>query len=383
MNSRTDASRTNVLILAVVAVLMLPMVSVAQLPTTTYGWNLGNTLEPGCGEGCWAPPATQAMINAVAANGFNTIRIPVAWDSHANARTMQIDPAWLARVKQVVDWSRAAGLTVIINNHWDNGWFDGNGFRRFDSKINKKMQSYWTQIANTFRTYDSGLLFCAANEPDVDSQAKTNVLMQYYQTFVNAVRATGGNNTTRWLVLPGPSTNIDRTFSWMNSLPTDPTVGRLAIDVHYYDPYQFTLMTADESWGGMFYFWGQGYHSTAMASRNANWGEEQWLNDQFEKMRTKFVDNGIPVLVGEFAAAKRIDRPDLAGTELTRHLASRTYFDKRVVDTANLKGLKPIYWDEGWAGRDGFALFDRNTAAVIDPDSVRALTGGAAVAPPP
>ena len=176
------------------------------------------------------------------------------------------------------------------------------------------MQTLWTQIANTFKNYDSRLLFAAANEPDIDSAAKTAVLLQYYQTFVTAVRATGGNNTTRWLVLPGPSTNIDRTFDWMNSLPTDPTPGRLAIDVHYYDPYQFTLMTADESWGKMFYFWGQGYHSATMTDRNANWGEEQWMNDQFEKMRTKFVDKGVPVLVGEFAAAKRIDRPDLAGT---------------------------------------------------------------------
>jgi len=120
-----------------------------------------------------------------------------------------------------------------------------------------------------------------------------------------------------------------------------------------------------------------------MTDRNANWGEEQWLNDQFEKMRTKFVDHGVPVLVGEFAAAKRIDRPELSGTELSRHLASRTYFDLQVVDTANLKGLKPIYWDEGWAGKDGFTLFDRNSAAVIDPDSVRALTGGVALPPPP
>ena len=90
----------------------------------------------------------------------------------------------------------------------------------------------------------------------------------------------------------------------------------------------------------------------------------------------------IPVLVGEFASAKRIDHTDLTGTELTRHLASRTYFNKRIVDAANLKGLKPVYWDEGWAGKDGFALFDRNTAAVIDPDGVRSLTGGAAVPPP-
>ena len=374
--------RIQALVLSLAVMAILPMAARAQLPTTTYGWNLGNTMEPPCGEGCWSPVATQALINSVAANGFNTIRIPVAWMSHANARTSQIDAAWMARVKKVVDWSRAANLTVIINIHWDGGWFDSNGFRRFDSKLNKKYQAIWSQIANTFRDYDSKLLFCAANEPDVDSQAKTAVLLQYYQTFVNTVRATGGNNATRWLVLPGPSTNIDRTFDWMNSLPTDSALGRLAIDVHYYDPYQFTLMTADESWGKMFYFWGQGYHSPTMTDRNSNWGDEQWLNDQFEKMRTKFVDNGVPVLIGEFAASKRVGYADLTGTELTRHLASRTYFDKQIVDVANLKGLKPIYWDNGFGGTNGSGVFDRNTAAVDDPDSVRALTGGVAVSPP-
>jgi endoglucanase len=376
-------SRKNRLLLAVSMILMLPMASFAQLPATTYGWNLGNTLEPPCGEGCWGPAATQQLINAVAANGFNTIRIPVAWNSHADQRTLQIDPAWMARVKQVVDWSRAAGLTVIINNHWDGGWFDSSGFRRFDSKINKKMQSYWTQIANTFKAYDSKLLFCAANEPDVDSAAKTGVLLQYYQTFVNAVRATGGNNTTRWLVLPGPSTNIDRTFDWMNTLPSDPTPGRLVIDVHYYDPYNFTLMVADESWGLMSYFWGQGYHSATMPSRNSTWGEEDWLLGQFDKMKTKFVDHGIPVIVGEFASSKRVEYPDLTGTELNRHLASRTYYDRQVVESANIRGLKPIYWDAGGTGKNTSWLFDRSTAAVIDADSIRALTGGVALAPPP
>lgn len=125
-------TRIRALIVAVTFVIMLPVVALAQMPATTYGWNLGNTLEPGCGEGCWAPPATQALINEVAANGFNTIRIPVAWDSHADQRTLQINPVWLARVKEVVDWAYAANLTVIINNHWDNGWFDGSGFRRVD-----------------------------------------------------------------------------------------------------------------------------------------------------------------------------------------------------------------------------------------------------------
>jgi aryl-phospho-beta-D-glucosidase BglC (GH1 family) len=99
----------------------------AQFPSPTYGWNLGNTLEPPCGEGCWSPAATQAMINSVAAAGFNTIRIPVAWDSHANQTApYTINGSWLNRVKQVVDGSLAADLTVVINAHWDGGWFESN-----------------------------------------------------------------------------------------------------------------------------------------------------------------------------------------------------------------------------------------------------------------
>ena len=96
--------RLNALIVANVCLLMLPMVTFAQLPTPTYGWNLGNTLEPPCGEGCWGGPATQALINAVADAGFNAVRIPCAWDSHANQTTYVIDPAYMARVKEVVDW---------------------------------------------------------------------------------------------------------------------------------------------------------------------------------------------------------------------------------------------------------------------------------------
>jgi endoglucanase len=207
-------------------------------------------------------------------------------------------------------------------------------------------------------------------------------LLQYYQTFVNAVRATGGNNTGRWLVIQGPSTNIDRTYNWLNTLPNDPTLGRLMVEVHYYDPYNFTLMSADESWGNMSYFWGQGYHSAAMPTRNSTWGEEDYLLGQLQKMKTKFINQGITVVLGEFGSMRRIGYADLTGIELSRHLASRTYYNDTVVDLCNQNGIKPIYWDEGWAGKDGFALFDRNTAQLIDPDSARALTGGAALPPP-
>ena len=339
-------------------------------------------MEPPAGVGAWDPAPTQALINSVAAAGFNTIRIPCAWDSHANQSTYVIDPTYMAQVKQVVDWCYAKNLCVIINDHWDGGWLENNITDTVNPAINTKMGSYWAQIANTFKSYDSHLVFAAANEPDATTAAQVTTLMVYYQTFVTSVRAAGGNNTSRWLALQGPQTNIDKTFQLVNTLPTDPTPGRLAIEVHFYDPYQFTLMTSDASWGKMFYFWGQGYHSSTQTDRNATWGEEAWVDSEFESMYTKFTSQGVPVILGEFASVKRTGHSDLAGADLDLHLASRTYFDKTVVDKANSKGIKPIYWDAGGTASNSSELFDRNTGALVDVDSARALTGGGALPAP-
>ena len=363
-------------IIVLACVLMLPLAAFAQLPTPTYGWNLGNTLEPPTGEGTWGPAATQTLINAVAASGFNTVRIPCAWNSHANQSTYAIDSTYMARVKQVVDWCVAKNLYVIINCHWDNGWLESNVTGTVDATINAKMQSYWTQIANTFKTYDSKLIFAGANEPAVTTAAQMTTLTTYYQTFINAVRATGGNNSTRWLAIQGPNTDIDATDTLMNTLPTDSASGRLIVEVHYYSPYQFTLMTADADWGKMFYFWGQAYHHATRTDRNPTWGEEAYVTTEFEKMRVKFVAKGIPVIIGEFQAMKRAVASDLTGTDYNLHVASRTFFHKTIVDTANSKGLKPIYWDI--AGQ----MFDWTTGAITDADNKKVLTGGAALPPP-
>jgi endoglucanase len=358
--------------------------TVSGLPSPTYGWNLGNTLEPAPyprKEGDWGPAATQSLIDAVAAAGFNTIRIPCAWDTHANQANLQIDPAYMARVKQVVDWCYAKNLYVIVNCHWDGGWLENNIKNAPDAAVTKKMASYWTQIANTFSTYDNRLIFAGANEPAADTPAQVATLMNYYQTFVTAVRATGGNNANRWLVIQGPSTNIDKTYDMVNTLPTDPTPGRLMVEVHHY-PFQWTIMNEDASWGKMFYFWGQGYHSPTMTDRNSTWGEEDYTDEQFQKMATKFASKGVPVIIGEWGAMKRTGYSDLTGVELERHLASRTYFSKVITDKANALGLKPIWWDAGGTGRNTMWLFDRSTAAQIDPDNIRALTGGPALPPP-
>ena len=364
------------LIAKIACLLTFPAAAFAQLPTPTYGWNLGNTLEPPCGEGCWGPPASQALINQVVDAGFNTIRIPVSWDVHANQTTYQIDPAWMARVKQVVDWCYARNVTVIVNCHWDNGWLENNITDSVNPVINAKMQSYWTQIANTFAGYDSRLLFAGANEPNCDTAAEWTTLRTYYNTFINAVRSTGGNNASRWLVVQGPSTDIDLTDQLMNTLPVDPTPGRMAVEVHYYSPYQFCLMNADESWGKMFYFWGQGYHHATRTDRNANWGEEAYVAAQFDKLKAKFVNQGIPVLLGEFQGKKRGVSSDLSGADHALHTAAVTYFHKTVVSAANSRGIKPVYWCTPGG------IFDWNTGAGVDWDNIDALTGGDALPPP-
>jgi endoglucanase len=379
INKRFTASA-----IASACLLMLPVAAFAQLPSPTYGWNLGNTMEPPSGVGSWDPAPTQTLINAVADAGFNTIRIPCAWDSHANASTHQIDSAYMAQVKQVVDWSYARGLHVIINDHWDNGWLQDHLTGTVDSTINAKMSSYWTQIANTFKSYDDDLLFAAANEPNADNAAKMAELMTYYQTFVNAVRSTGGYNSSRWLVVQGPKTDINTTDSLMNSLPNDSTSGRLMVEVHYYDPYQFTLMSSDQSWGKMFYFWGAPNHTTnpALTSRNPTWGEESDLDKQFAKMQNKFVNKGVPVLLGEFGCLRRTSYADITGADLDLHLASRVYYDKYVVDSAHGHGMYPIYWDDGGLNNNADGLFDRNTAALVDVDVSRAMTGPAITVSP-
>lgn len=371
----------NRILASIALVLVLSATARAQLPTPTYGWNLGNTLEPPSGEGTWGPAATQTLINAVADSGFNTIRLPVAWDSHANQATYVIDLAWLARVKQVVDWCYARNLTVIVNCHWDGGWLENNITDTVNPTINAKMQSYWTQIATTFAGYDDKLIFAGANEPNCDTAAQWQTLRSYYNTFISAVRATGGNNANRWLVIQGPRTNIDLTYDLVSALPTDSATGRLMVEVHYY-PWRWTLMAQDEWWGKMFYFWGQGYHSPTLLDRNSTAEEEPYAEEQFQKMATKFVSNGVPVILGEWGAMKRTGYPDLTGTELDRHLASRTYYSKTITDKANALGLKPIWWDAGGTGSNTMWLFDRSTATVIDLDNLRALTGGAALPPP-
>jgi endoglucanase len=339
------------------------------------GWNLGNTLEAIGGETAWGnPQVTQALIDKVKQSGFNAVRIPCSWDQYANASTAQIQAQWLDRVKQVVQYCINDGLYVVLNIHWDGGWLDGHITTREQASVNAKQKAFWEQIATKLRDFDEHLMFASANEPPVSNATEMSVLLSYHQTFINAVRSTGGKNTYRVLVIQGPSTDIDNTTNLMNTLPSDPTANKMMAEVHYYGPWQFCGLTTDESWGTMFYYWGNGYHSTNDPSRNANWGEEDYVIAEFQKMKTTFVNQGIPVVLGEYGA---IRRTTLTGAALTLHLASRAYWDKYITQQARANGLLPFYWDEGSLGNNGFGIMNRQANTVGDQQVLDALVQGA------
>ena len=339
-------------------------------PNPTCGMNVGNALELN-----WGPPNVALFYSAVQ-NGFNAVRIPCAWDMTATtnitatATNYEISASYMAQVKQAVGGAIAAGMYVMINDHWDDGWLESNIGTTVDPTINAKVNAYWTQIATTFAGYDNHLLFAAANEPNVNNPADMDTLMFYYQTFVNAVRSVGGNNTNRWLVLQGGGDT-----TWLNSLPTDTVSNRLMLEYHNYTPFQFTQLQSDASWGAMQYFWGPAYHYSGDPSHDCGSPEEGAIDSGFQQLVDQYVSKGIPVMIGEFQAAGKSVLSTNA-TEAAWNSLSCYYWNKYLVDSAHAHGMSPFYWSTG-----GSPL-DYTTGAVIDTNAVRVLTGGVAFPPP-
>jgi len=332
------------------------------------GLNVGNTLEATGSETGWGNPLiTNDLIKAIKQNGFNAIRLPCDWNQYADPTTAKISASWLARVKQVVQYCVDNQLYVILNIHWDGGWLENNCTVDKQVANNAKQKAFWEQIATTFRDFDEHVLFASANEPNVADATQMSVLLSYHQTFINTVRASGGKNAYRVLVVQGPSTDIEKTNNLMASLPTDKTPNRMMAEVHYYTPYNFCGLTKDETWGNMAYYWGANYHSTTDAAHNSTWGEEATVDTNFGLMKKQFVDKGIPVVIGEFGV---IRRDNLTGDALKLHLASRAYFLKYVTKQAIANGLLPFFWDTG-------GLIDRTKNTVLDQQALDGLMQGA------
>jgi len=358
------------------------------------GWNIGNALEctsatttgsVASGETDWGnAKVSKAMIDAVKAAGFNAVRIPCAWNRYIeNATNYKIRDFWLARVKEVVDYCVSNDMYAILNIHSDGGWLDNNPTLAKQAEVTRKEKAIWEQIAVYFRDYDEHLLFAGTNEVNMGdvggtpTQDNYNVQMSYNQTFVDAVRSTGGRNAYRNLLIQAFSTDINQAVSYLK-VSTDKVQNRLMVEVHYYDPSQFCILESDATWGKYFVFWGADYHQYAtgeLAGRAATWGEEDHVKTQFAKMKTNFIDKGYPVILGEYAPTRRLS---LTGDALTHHLDSRAYYLKYVTEQAKNYGIIPFYWDNGGTGDKGCGIFNRSTTVVEDTKALNGLVQGAA-----
>lgn len=336
------------------------------------GWNIGNTMEAPGGETGWGNPViTKDYIKFVKQQGFNAIRIPCAWDWHhvEDIESARIDQEWLSRVKEVVGYCVDNDIYVLLNIHWDGGWLENNCTADKRDSVNAKQKAYWEQIATVMRDFDEHLMLASANEPNVRNSEEAEVLLSYHQTFVDAVRSTGGRNSYRVLVVQGPSTDIEKTYHLMNSLPIDEVKERMMAEIHFYTPYQFCLMfDGDADWGKMFYYWGEGHHSTIEHDRNATWGEEEDVTNLFLKMKTKFVNKGIPVIMGEYGAFRRNDATHVPA-DLETHNDAVDYWITYVTREAIANGVIPFWWDTGGA-------LDRVNYTVKDQRTLDALVAG-------
>lgn len=362
------------------------------------GINLGNTLEacdnnvgiktnaPLSYETYWGQPkTTQAMIDGMKAAGFDTIRIPVAWmtnATHLYEGDYTIDADYMDRVEEVVRYARKAGMYVIINDHWDGGWYGMFGSESAETRA-LAMEAYkgmWQQIAERFRDYSDYLIFESANEElggrfdensplycsdsvvtyltDDERYALTN---EINQTFVDVVRATGGNNATRLLLIAGYSTNIDQTCDDRFQMPKDTADSKLMVSVHYYDPWSYC-----------------GASSAASATKWGTVSDYEYMDQQLAKM-TKFTEAGYGVVIGEYGALPCSD--GLKDNTLAYHTAfldACTKYDltnclwdcsglyKRVSQTFADDDILAMYQEKRQANEEGQDYADVQAAAAAE-----------------
>lgn len=362
------------------------------------GINLGNTLEacdnnvgiktnaPLSYETYWGQPkTTQAMIDGMKAAGFDTIRIPVAWmtnATHLYEGDYTIDADYMNRVEEVVRYARKAGMYVIVNDHWDGGWYGMFGSESAETRA-LAMEAYkgmWQQIAERFRDYSDYLIFESANEElgsrfdensplycsdsvvtylnDDERYALTN---EINQTFVDVVRTTGGNNATRFLLIAGYGTNIDQTCDDRFQMPKDTVDSKLMVSVHYYDPWSYC-----------------GASSAASATKWGTVSDYEYMDQQLAKM-TKFTEAGYGVVIGEYGALPCSD--GLKDNTLAYHTAfldACTKYDltnclwdcsglyKRVSQTFADDDILAMYQEKRQANEEGQDYADVQAAAAAE-----------------
>ncbi len=301
------------------------------------GWNLGNTLESydtgktglATETGWGNPKATEDMIKAVKDAGFNAVRIPVTWGEHMDGDTIQAE--WMDRVQEVVDYAYNNDMYVILNMHHDDYiWFEPSDSEY--SADSAKLKKIWEQIAANFKNYGDRLIFEGMNEPRTvgsanewmgGTAAERAVVNKYEQDFVDTVRASGGNNADRTLIVTGYAASAEDAA--MNDIIV-PDDDHVIVSLHYYAPWKFS--------DGQSTTFGQ--------------TEKDELDAKFSSMKKKFIDKGIPLIIGEFGCVAAADD------------ATRGEYYRYYISAANAQGIKCFIWDNGVSkGESAYGIFNR------------------------
>jgi len=338
------------------------------------GINLGNTFEAygrakvGTSgsladyETAWGQPlTTPEILHYLKKSGFDSIRIPVAWTNTMayEKGDYTIRPDYLQRVGEVIDGALAEHMYVVVNDHWDGSWWGMFGSASAQTRA-QAMDLYvamWKQIAQAYADKSPYLIFESANEElgnrlndkDVAKDSGTLSEDQCYQTvnkinqaFVDTIRQSGGNNASRFLLIAGYNTDIDKTVDPRFVMPTDTQAGRLMVSVHYYTPSDYCIFPSVNRWG--------------------NQDEYAQMNSAFKKL-TKFTSAGYGVVVGEYGVSLRDD-----GTVKKNTLEFLT----NVLDNSDRYGYAPMLWDCS-------SLYKRASLSVLD-GPIAALYAGRSLA---
>lgn len=330
----------------------------AILEDMGLGWNLGNSLDATGGSGLdtetsWSnPKTTQALIDKVKSLGFNTVRVPVSWGKHVSGDNYTIDSAWLARVKEVVDYCYKNDMYVILNIHHDtksSASASGAGYYPRSSAYSsseKFVTSVWSQMAEYFKNYDYHLIFETLNEPrligtgyewwfnkwNIPSEVKDAIdcINKLNQKAVDTIRDTGSNNRGRLIMCPGYDASIDGATVSGFKLPTDISgnKNRIALSVHAYSPYNFA-MNIDTSNGA--------------TSTYSSYIKDE-LKNLFSTLKSNFRDKGIPVVIGEFGSTDK------------NNTAERVKWATDYTALAKKNNIPCVLWDN-----NAFAVYNGNS----------------------
>ncbi len=332
------------------------------------GTNLGNTMEayghpdylkgvdPRNFETAWGQPTTtQEIIDGMKELGFDTLRIPVAWTNGMNFESgdYTIDSRLLDRVEEIVNYALNADMFVVINDHWDGGWWGmfGSADEAVRQQAMDMYKAMWTQIAERFGDYSYKVIFESANEElcerlnDSDitgSKGVLNVNECYEKTneinseFVKLIRSTGGKNADRFLLIAGYNTDIQRTCDERYKMPEDTAKDKLFLSVHYYTPWDYCGTDALQSWGS----------PTDLDEQNG-----------LLEMLTKFTDQGYGIIIGEYAVMKEKGSGQKPDTDK---------FYTNFLNNCDLYNYCPLLWDcSSLYKRSSGIVSDETVAAVF------------------